>query len=233
MTTRPWPWGALVMTEPCVGYTVARTGCGCCLRSHLHGLPSLPWPENLVPSWRGTESPGAGTRTAGKVAPDVARRGLSQPSCCCTNPMVKFGVPMFDACPLMGRFRPLLCACYCVPTSLRSNFISAFGEGPAVAVDSSASHGTGSSTPQRSTSGKICFRSAREVQWPRQDAAARLGRDHTFGLALYDGYGGPCYGSLDCGGSVTRMSVCLSPESCGVHFDSYPLDDVVLQIIQS
>lgn len=119
--------------------------------------------ENLVPPLRGTVSPGAGTRTAGKVAPDVARRGLSSPSCCCTNPIVKFGVTMFDACPLIGRFCPLLYARYCVPTSLRSNFISAFGEDPAVAAGSSASHGIDSSTPRRSTSGKTCFRSVQEA----------------------------------------------------------------------
>lgn len=184
--------------------------------------------ENLVPPLRGTVSPGAGTRTAGKVAPDVARRGLSSPSCCYTNPIVKFGGPMFDACPLVGRFCPLFCAHYCVPTLLRSNFISAFGEGPAVGAGSSASHGTDSSTPQRSTSGKTCFRLAREFQWPRRDAVARSGRGHTSGLALYDGYGGPCCGSPDCGGSVAGMSVCLSPGSYSVDLESYPLDDVVL-----
>lgn len=88
-----------------------------------------------------------------------------------------------------------------------ASFIWAFVEGRAAAGGSSASHGTGSSVPRQSTSGKICSRSAREVLWPRPGAGARSGRAHVSGPALYDGYGGPCCGSLGCAGSVVGMSV--------------------------
>lgn len=86
-------------------------------------------------------------------------------------------------------------------------FIEVFVEGRAGAAGSSASLGTGSSAPRRSTWGRTCCPWAREALSPRLGAAARSDRGHASDLALCDGYGGRCCGSPGCGGSAMDGSV--------------------------